>query len=245
MMTVTKLLGFAFFVFMLPFLLWSSEADAASIQEKKTEGYKTILRRPTVSSVQDMVDKASVKELLEAERFFRDNGLWDEMDRCYAPDSRVEISWFRGSGHGFVEASKGLGEFGFAPHKIYNTEVWTNGDKAVAIMLITLQIRQDYDGYPVDLLSDSKLVFRTQRIGGQWYIVAFDVIYEKDAMVPAFPNSGINIPAEEIAKYRPSYGAMIYMRKKAGLPIAEDLPGVDRPDLVEKLYRAADDWLSE
>lgn len=216
---------------------------AAAAPEKSAGEYKTILKRPVINSLQDVIDRANVKELLEFERFSRDNGLWDAMDECYAPDSRVDISWFQGTGHEFVEATKKLE--GFAPHKIYTTELWTNGDRAVAIMLITLHMRQDIDGYPVDLLTDSKLVFRTQRIDGRWYIVAFDVIYEKDSLVPVFPNARINIPAEETAKYRPSYGGMIYLRKKAGLPISENLPGIDRPDLVEKLYRTVDDWLSE
>ena len=230
-------------IWILGIMLCLVSVGAASAGEPKAGEYKTILQRPVVNTLQDVLDRTNVKELLEFERFSRDNGHWAEMDECYAPDSRVDISWFQGTGHEFVEATKKLE--GFAPHKVYSTEVWTRGDKAVAIMLITLHMRQDIDGYPVDLLTDSKLVFRTQRINGRWFIVAFDVIYEKDSLVPVFPNAGISIPAAEIAKYRPSYGGMIYLRKKAGLPIAEDLPGIDRPDLVEKLYRTVDNWLSE
>ncbi len=165
------------------------------------------------------------------------------MKKCYADGSRVNISWFQGSGYGFIEASKNMG--GFAPHKIYNTEIWTNNDKAVAVMMVTVQIRYIIDGYSVELLSDSKLVFRLQKTGGQWYIVSFDAIYEKDTMIPVFPNSQIKVSEKEMAKYRQSYGGMIYMGKKNGIQVSEELSGIDRPDLVDKLYRDADKWLAE
>ncbi len=212
-------------------------------QNNNMKEYKIILKRPVVTNQQDMVDKASIKELVEFERFCRDNALWDEMKKCYADDSHVNISWYQGSGHGFVDASSKMTQF--APHKIYNTEVWLKGSKAVAIMMTTVQMRHTIDGYPVEVSSDAMLVFRTQKIDGQWYIVSFESIYQKDAIIPVFPNSVINIPAEEITKYRTSYGAMIYMAKKAGMTVSEELPGIDRPDLVEKLYRETDEWLSK
>ncbi|MDQ7093623.1 hypothetical protein REC12_08480 [Desulfosporosinus sp. PR] len=92
-----------------------------------------ILTRPGISSPQEMLDKAAIKELLEFERFCRDNALWDEMKKCYAEDSTVNISWFQGSGHGFADASSKMESK--APHKLYNTAIWLNGDKAVAIMM--------------------------------------------------------------------------------------------------------------
>jgi predicted aspartyl protease len=75
---------------------------------------------------------------------------------------------------------------GRAPHKIYNTQIRVNGDKAVAIMIATIQKREDIGGYQVELMSAAKLVFRTQRIDDIWYIVSLEGIYEKDALVQLF-----------------------------------------------------------
>ena len=61
---------------------------------------------PRTESAEDMLEKFRVRELVEYERFCRDNALWDSMLACFAQDSRVEISWYQGSGQGFVEASK-------------------------------------------------------------------------------------------------------------------------------------------
>lgn len=216
---------------------------AVSAQEKNTNEYKTILKRPVVSNQHEMEEKANIKELIEFERFSRDNGLWDEMKKCYAEDSRVNISWYQGSGHGFVEATSKMETT--ALHKAHNTEIWVKGDKAVAMMTATIDLQHHIGQYPVELVSDVILIFRTQKIDGQWYIVSFESIYQKDDIIPAFPNAEISIPAEEISQYRKSYGSMIYLMRKANFKIDENLPGTDRPDLVEKLYRETDEWLSD
>ena len=124
--------------------------------------------RPQINTVGDILEKESVKELVQFERYCRDNALWDEMDRCYTADSQIIISWFHGTGHEFVEASKKMA--GRAPHKIYNTQVWLHGDRAVAVMITTIQKRVELDGVLLELNSDAKLVFRLRKEEGMWFI---------------------------------------------------------------------------
>ncbi len=200
-----------------------------------------LLTRPATGTMQDMIDKANIKEMLEFERFCRDNHLWAEMKKCYAKDSTVNISWFQGSGEGFVDASSNM--TGYAPHKIYNTGIWQNGDKAVAIMMATIQMRIEIDGAPVELQTEAKLLFSVQKINGIWLITSFDSIYEKDALIPVYPTAQIVVPVEELSTYRQSYACMIYNMNRTGMTPNMDLPGIDRPDLVEKLYNELDAWL--
>jgi|GEM_PF-6564287 len=40
---------------------------------------KIILKRPLLESEKAVLEKAAIKELVEFERFCRDNALWDEM----------------------------------------------------------------------------------------------------------------------------------------------------------------------
>ncbi len=61
-------------------------------------------------------------------------------------------------------------------------------------MLTTIQIRQEIDGCLVELNSDAKLIFCTQKIDGLWMIVSFDSIYEKDTMIPVYPNGSFTVP---------------------------------------------------
>ena len=53
-----------------------------------------IITRTYGSSMSEVKDKFDIKELIEFERFCRDNALWDEMKQCYCKDSYVKISWF-------------------------------------------------------------------------------------------------------------------------------------------------------
>ncbi len=200
-----------------------------------------MLDRPMNNSAEDIADKFSVKELIEFERFCRDNALWDEMKKCYSPDATVNISWYQGSGYGFVVASSQINLV--APHKIYNTLTWLNGDKAFALTMATVEIRQTLDGAAVSICTDAKLVYRLVKREGVWHIIAFTSIYEKDAIVPVYPNRNIHIDAGELSAYRSSYAGMCYMNHLAGRPTNENLPGVDWPELVEELYEEAGKWL--
>ena len=88
-----------------------------------------------------MLDKNNIRQLLEYERYCRDNAMFDEQKECYSKyGSRVRITWYDGDGREFVEKSKELakkqkdGLYRSPKHKIYNTFIWINGDKAVAEM---------------------------------------------------------------------------------------------------------------
>jgi hypothetical protein len=200
-----------------------------------------LLKRPHANSEKDLSDKFDVKELIEFERFCRDNAQWEEMKKCYSTDSTVKISWYKGSGHGFVDASSKMKSY--APHKLYNTLVWLNGNKAVAITMATIQVRISVDGSLLELQSEAKLIFRTQKINGEWTIAGFESIYEKDALVPVTPNSNISIPTEEFANFRLSYANLSYALSKQGHPVDSELPGIDRPESVTQLYEETETWL--
>ena len=55
----------------------------------------------------EQLDRVSVSHLILQERVARDTGRWDQMRACYAGDSTVDISWFRGSGFDFVRQGRG------------------------------------------------------------------------------------------------------------------------------------------
>lgn len=199
-----------------------------------------LLNIPTSETQQEVADKARIKELVEFERFCRDNALWDEMKKCYAEDSRVEISWFQGTGWEFVEQSSRMKNR--ASHKIYNTAIWLKGDRAVAIMVTTIGSRRTIGGAPMDLHSDAKTIFRVKRIEGRWRILSLGCIYEQDSLVPVLPGNGV-LPSDALQGYRESYACLSYVLAQDGYAIDENLAGVDRPELVEAFYREADNWL--
>ncbi|WP_368292968.1 nuclear transport factor 2 family protein [Dehalobacter sp. TBBPA1] len=198
-------------------------------------------RRMGSNTVEEVVDKSNIRELIEFERYCRDQKLWNEMEKCFHPDSSVNISWFRGTGHEFIEASKKMQSD--AKHKINNTLVWLNKYRAVAEMMATIHILGELDGFPVDLMSYSRLHFRVEKREDMWRISSFDCIYEKDLLVPVYPNNKLVIQEEQFRKYRPSYASLSYMLAKEGYEIDVNLPGQDKPETIEKLYEVSTKWL--
>lgn len=203
---------------------------------------KTLLRKPSGNTLESIADKFSIKELIEFERFCRDNAQWEEMKKCFAENSTVTVSWFPGTGQEFVDASSKMESY--APHKLYDTLVWLNKDKAVAITMATIQIRQEIQGHLLELNSDVKLLYKTQKINGLWSIISMEGIYEKDSLLPVSPADGIVIPKEEIDKYRSSYANLSYALSKKGYPIDSNLPGIDKPESVVELYQESENWLN-
>ena len=187
-------------------------------------------------TAQEMLDKFAVKELVEYERFCRDNGLWAHMRRCFAPGSAVTVSWFQGSGDDFVEQSSKM-ELR-APHRIQNTLVWLNGDRAVAVMMASIQPRKTWNGREYDLNSYVRLLYRAVRLNGGWKILSMECIYERDALLPVMPE-GIPVPPGA----RGSYAALTAVLGSEGYAIADDLPGDDIPGQAAAKLSGAASWL--
>ena len=191
--------------------------------------------KPATSTVQEMLDKFSVRELIEFERFCRDNALWDQMRQCYTEKSRVKTSWYSGDGYGFVEASSRMKTA--APHKIFDTLVWLNGNRAAAITMACIQIRKDIAGKAFDLSSYVRLVFTAVK-EESWKLASLDAIYEKDCLVPASPG-GMEPPPGS----RASYSNLISVLGSEGHRMNTELAGDDRPDLRDSLLNTVNAWL--
>lgn len=91
----------------------------------------------------------------------------------------------------------------YAPHKIHNSLTWLNGDRAVTIMMATIQNRRTIKDVACELSTDTQLLFSTQKIDGQWYIVRFESIYEQDRLIPVLPDATLSMDSAALAKIPP------------------------------------------
>lgn len=196
------------------------------------------LRIPKTETVEQLIDKAAIRELIEFERYCRDNAQWEEMHTCFAEQSTVTVSWYQGDGHGFVDASSKMKTK--APHKINNTLVWLNGSRAVAVTMASIQTRSIIGGKEYDLTSYVRLLYTAQKEPEGWKLVSMDCIYEKDSLVPAAP---AEYPAN--SGFRPSYGNLAAVLAAEGHAINSELPGDDRPEQVTQIMKKAATWINE
>ncbi len=188
-----------------------------------------------------LLDKENILELIQFERFCRDNSLWHSMYQCFSEDSTVNISWFKGSGAEFVESSKEMNRY--APHQIYNSQIWINQHRAVAIMQATIQTRLPIDDVQMQLNSDAKIVYGLVKEGDTWYIQNMECVYEKDSLTPVVPST-ITIPDEQLQAYRSSYACLSYCLNYIGYSVNHELQGIERPEQLNDYYQRLDQWLT-
>lgn len=190
-----------------------------------------------------VLDRMKIRELMEYERYCRDNGLYDEAAACYSDDAQIHVSWFNGPAKEYWERTKQAHGAG-SRHKIYSTAVFINGDRAVAETQVQmLSPRVNIQGCDMDMISYARIFARLVKCDGEWKIVYGDCIYERDELVPAAPGAETPDISDQVNDYRESYRNLSYVLSIQGLPAGQDLPGDDKPETVQKLYDETSRWM--
>ena len=191
-------------------------------------------------------DIFAVTEVLLAERAARDLAQWDEMRRSFLDDSEVRVSWFGGTGAEFVDASQRMYDAGGRSfHEVGAPLVQIRAERALAHAGATVHLRASVDGVEVDVASRGRLYWRLRRTDTTWQIARLEMLYHKDTIAPAEPSR--QIPAEVAAAAagtRAAYRYLGLVLRAGGHRIDQDLPGTDRPDLVDRFLSAHCAWLT-
>lgn len=194
-------------------------------------------------------DASAVMQLVLRERQTRDRGWYDQMRDCYAEDAVVDMSWFLGSGHEFVDRSRYMstsvdGWRGHSAHRLSPPTIRVRGDRAWAELPLGIEFRIDVDGVEADLVSYCRNQYRAERRNGTWRLVRLTSVYERDTLQPAVPGTVLGVSPAEFAGLRPSYRCLAWYHRRLGLTGREGLLGDDRPDEVAAQYTAEAAWLA-
>lgn len=198
---------------------------------------------PIPKSILDAADVSAVTQLILRERESRDLQRWRQMRECFWPDSLVRVSWFRGNGADFVTGSIDMARRGVpAKHRLGPILVTLNGDRAVATLSGIIDLPVKLGGIEATLSTHARLVYRAEKRQDKWGIFGFDGIYVRDELTPSVPGQSISIDSKELESFRPSYRLMSYYLNSRGFAIDSNLPGDDRPDLVQALNLEIFGW---
>jgi hypothetical protein len=191
----------------------------------------------------DLADRAAIIDLVQTERAARDQGQWDRLAACYHADSTVSISWIETTGPDFVTASKAAFANGIRHlHRMSPSIVTLNGDRALAETGCVILLPGKIAGVQVTVTADARLFVRAEK-RGVWRITRLAGLYLTDSW--AFePGLTPTIDQARLAAYRPPYAHLSYLLAETGKQARSDLPGLDRPDLCDALYRAEGAWLA-
>lgn len=191
----------------------------------------------------EATDITAITQLVLRERESRDMCMWNRMADCFFADSHVEISWFQGNGKDFVTASKGMFERGMkAKHRLGPVLVTLNGNRAVASLSGIIDIPETIEGVEMTLSAHCLMLYKAEKREGAWGLMSFGAIYRRDELVPAITGQTVNIPAEDLAGYRPSYRHLSYCLAKVGYEPGMDLPGEDRPETARAVLEDVFGW---
>jgi hypothetical protein len=187
-------------------------------------------------------DIVAITQLVVRERESRDMCFWNRMRDCFHEDAEVNISWFQGTGYEFVEASKGMAARGMlAKHRLGPVLVTLNGDRGLATLSAIIDIPTEIEGKSFTLSAHCLLIYRVSKRGGTWRFSSFEVIYRRDEFIPAILGETVQLPVEELSRYRASYRNMCYSLRLRGYVPSDELAGEDRPEsvraILEKVYR--------
>ena len=193
--------------------------------------------------VADSADITAITQLILRERESRDLQRWDTMRQCFWPNSFIRVSWFQGNAEQFVNGSKDMAKRGVpAKHRLGPILVTLSGERAVASLAAIIDLPVNLNGVEGTLSAHARFLYRAEKRGGQWRIVGFDAYYMRDELTPAVPGQIVPVDAKEVASFRPTYRMLSFYLKSQGFDVDSNLPGEDRPELIDALNREIFGW---
>lgn len=202
------------------------------------------------SDAQKLLDAFAVSQVLLRERLARETHNYDEEEACFYPDAAVEVSWFKGTAAEFVAAGRISGAARNGSESVHfdsigPASILVHKDRAIADSACAIHTFLLLDGVEASMTSYTRLLCRAQKSKGKWRIAGLRAIYIRDQLEPCNPAEIPKIDLDKLKQYRPSYRHLSYVLQASGLPMRNDLPGVDQPEVVAALRAADRQWLYE
>jgi hypothetical protein len=194
-----------------------------------------------------MNDQEALFDLARRERFARDQGDWDVLLDCYCSGATVRTTWFDGSAKHFVEGSRAMFAGGLrAKHPTIPVRAQVVGDRALVESMGQILLRAPIHDVEYDVTAWCRFCLRAVREGGVWLIAEWEAIYVKDRIDPVNITIPPTIDWELAMQQRASYRFLTYVARfgPTEYTVNAELPGDDRPDLVQAFYADAQRWLA-
>jgi hypothetical protein len=191
----------------------------------------------------DAADVTAITQLILRERESRDECRWGPMRECFHDDALIRISWITGNADEFVNGSRDMATRGvLAKHRLGPVLVRHRGNRAVATLGGVIDIPVKLDQSDAQLSSHARFYYRAERREQCWRLSSFEAVYLRDELFPSVPGEKLVVLPSELTNFRSSYRFLSYVLSRNGYEVNPDLPGGDRPDIVERLENELFGW---
>ena len=197
----------------------------------------------------DLLDKLSIRELLENWAVWRDAGYWERFRTVWHDDGFMMATWFQGSADEFISISRAGFERGVSIlHFLGGCSIDLAGNRAIAQTKMTISQRAPVHDVVVDVLCTGRFYdFLEKRIGpsgeATWGLVLRRVCYEKDRMDPVDPSQTVKLDSKILERFPVGYRNLAYLQSGLGFNVKLDLPGL-KGLANDKLYAFGKAWLA-
>jgi len=192
---------------------------------------------------QDLIDRLTIKQLVDDWVVWRDAGLWDRFRTVWHDDGVMQATWTQGTADEFIAMSKeGWAKGVSILHFLGGNSIDLNGDRAISMTKMTISQRAKVHDTLVDVVCTGRFYDFIERRAGKWGFVLRQPIYEKDRMDPVDPAARLELDQNLLMSFPAGYRHLAYVQHQIGYKIKMTMPGLQGPE-VDALYAKGEKWL--
>lgn len=190
-----------------------------------------------------MVEKLSIREILENWVVWRDSGDWERFATVWHEDGWMSATWFQGPASEFIRVSKEGWDKGVRIlHFLGGSNIEVAGNRAVAQTKMTISQRSPVHGVECDVVCTGRFFDFLEKRSGKWGVVRRQPIYEKDRIDPIDPSALLQLDRDKLLRFPEGYRHLGYLQEDIGYKVKPDMPGLTGKE-VDALYAQGREWL--
>jgi hypothetical protein len=193
---------------------------------------------------QELLDRLTIKQLVDNWVVWRDAGHWDRFRTVWHDDGVMQATWTQGTADEFIAMSKeGWAKGVSILHFLGGNSIDLAGDRAISQTKMTISQRARVHDVLVDVVCTGRFYDFIERRNGKWGFVLRQPIYEKDRMDPVDPAGKVELDQTLLMSFPEGYRHLAYLQSQIGYKIKMNMPGL-KGETVEALYKRGADWLA-